>query len=382
MDLTRQPPEPKPFEFTGKSSEYFGIWIVNILLTILTLGIYSAWAKVRNNRYFYGNTYMDNASFQYLAEPLQILKGRLIAVAFLVLYVVLDSFFPLYSLVAILALLLLAPAIMVLSMSFRMRNTAWKGITFHFQRNYKQAYLIFLGPIIAIGLYIGLSAYLSYSMNATGMEAVQGEGVQSASILILILMALIGLSIPLLEYLKTCFLINNTRFGTSEFNFTSTAWGYYKIYILAFLISLVIVGIVGAIVSSAFSFSMEDGQPNVFGMVISAILITLPYIWIIAWVQTKKANLVYGNIELDRHTTESRLEVGYMMYLYITNTLAIIVSLGLLIPWAAVRTARYRASTMTFLADGNLDHFVANQQKEVNSLGEEFGEAFDIEVGL
>ena len=30
--------------FTGKASEYFGIWIVNVLLTILTLGIYSAWA--------------------------------------------------------------------------------------------------------------------------------------------------------------------------------------------------------------------------------------------------------------------------------------------------------------------------------------------------
>jgi uncharacterized membrane protein YjgN (DUF898 family) len=44
------------FSFTGGASEYFGIWIVNVLLSILTLGIYSAWAKVRNKRYFYGNT--------------------------------------------------------------------------------------------------------------------------------------------------------------------------------------------------------------------------------------------------------------------------------------------------------------------------------------
>ena len=42
-----------PFEFRGDGAEYFKIWIVNILLTIVTLGIYSAWAKVRNNRYFY-----------------------------------------------------------------------------------------------------------------------------------------------------------------------------------------------------------------------------------------------------------------------------------------------------------------------------------------
>jgi uncharacterized membrane protein YjgN (DUF898 family) len=34
-----------PVVFTGKAGEYFGIWIVNLLLSIVTLGIYSAWAK-------------------------------------------------------------------------------------------------------------------------------------------------------------------------------------------------------------------------------------------------------------------------------------------------------------------------------------------------
>lgn len=37
----------KPLTFTGTGAEYFGIWIVNLLLTIVTLGIYSSWAKVR-----------------------------------------------------------------------------------------------------------------------------------------------------------------------------------------------------------------------------------------------------------------------------------------------------------------------------------------------
>ncbi|MEM9624119.1 MAG: DUF898 family protein, partial [Pseudomonadota bacterium] len=36
--------------FTGDGTEYFRIWIVNLTLTLLTLGIYSAWAKVRTNR--------------------------------------------------------------------------------------------------------------------------------------------------------------------------------------------------------------------------------------------------------------------------------------------------------------------------------------------
>src|SRR5688500_4641132 len=76
--------EPPPairhgIEFTGRAGEFFGIWFVNLVLSVLTLGIYSAWAKVRTERYFYGNTRLGGAPFEYLAQPIAILKGRLIA---------------------------------------------------------------------------------------------------------------------------------------------------------------------------------------------------------------------------------------------------------------------------------------------------------------
>ena len=57
-------------QFTGRAGEYFGIWFVNLLLSIVTLGIYSAWAKVRTERYFYGNTSLAGANFEYLASPI------------------------------------------------------------------------------------------------------------------------------------------------------------------------------------------------------------------------------------------------------------------------------------------------------------------------
>lgn len=50
--LGSTPGAPIPFRFTGTGSEYFRIWIVNWLLTLLTLGIYSAWAKVRRIQFF------------------------------------------------------------------------------------------------------------------------------------------------------------------------------------------------------------------------------------------------------------------------------------------------------------------------------------------
>ena len=78
---TQSAAQAMPFRFTGNGGEYFRIWIVNLFLSIITLGIYSAWAKVRRNRYFYGNTRLGNAGFDYLADPKAILRGRLIAVA-------------------------------------------------------------------------------------------------------------------------------------------------------------------------------------------------------------------------------------------------------------------------------------------------------------
>ena len=68
------------FEFRGKASEYFAIWIVNMALTILTLGIYSAWAKVRRERFFYGNTVVHGSHFEYTADPVIVLRGRILAV--------------------------------------------------------------------------------------------------------------------------------------------------------------------------------------------------------------------------------------------------------------------------------------------------------------
>jgi uncharacterized membrane protein YjgN (DUF898 family) len=78
-------PEQCRFAFTGSGSEYFRIWVVNLLLTVLTLGIYSAWAKVRRLQYFDRNTLLAGASFDFHGDPKAILKGRLLGVALLAL---------------------------------------------------------------------------------------------------------------------------------------------------------------------------------------------------------------------------------------------------------------------------------------------------------
>src|SRR5476649_1623037 len=128
-----------PVEFTGSAAEYFRIWIVNLALTILTLGVYSAWAKVRKKRYFYGNTLIDGECFDYRAHPLAILKGRLIAVTALALYYACSEFAPTYHWLLFLAAPFLLPWLIVRSMAFNAYNTTYRNIRLHFRGGYREA---------------------------------------------------------------------------------------------------------------------------------------------------------------------------------------------------------------------------------------------------
>ncbi|MDZ7925598.1 MAG: DUF898 family protein [Marinagarivorans sp.] len=144
-------PRALPFDFRGDGMEYFKIWIVNIFLTVFTLGIYSAWATVRNNRYFYSNLYLDDVNFRYLADPITILKGRLIAIAAFIVYMVVSSMLPMVGIVLAVVLLVAIPYFVNQSMTFKMRMSAYKNIQFRFKASYGEAFMVlFVWPLLGV----------------------------------------------------------------------------------------------------------------------------------------------------------------------------------------------------------------------------------------
>lgn len=118
--------------FSGSGKEYFGIWIVNVLLTIITLGIYSAWAKVRRNRYFYGNTVLLGRAFEYHAKGKQILIGRVIVFAYLIFYNVMLTFVPIAGIILALLLVVFVPWLVVRGLRFSARVTSYRNVRFDF----------------------------------------------------------------------------------------------------------------------------------------------------------------------------------------------------------------------------------------------------------
>ena len=186
MDTTNSNKNPRTlgFEFKGDGMEYFKIWIVNVLLSILTLGIYSAWAKVRTNRYFYSNLYLDDSNFRYLAAPLAILKGRIIAIVAFIIYAVVSAILPILGVIMIVALVFAIPYFINQSMAFNSRMTSYKNIQFRFSASYGQAFMVlYIWPILGM-----LSLGILYPMAMLKMH----------------------------EYV-----VKNSAYGTTKFNFNA-----------------------------------------------------------------------------------------------------------------------------------------------------------------
>jgi uncharacterized membrane protein YjgN (DUF898 family) len=132
-------------------------------------------------------------------------------------------------------------------------------------------------------------------------------------------------------------------------------------------------------------FKSESADPSEimqYMPILMAIVIVPFYLWMFAYMATKRTNLLYNNIDIAGHKTKSELKTGYMMYLYLTNTLGMLLTLGLLMPWAKIRTARYRASVTSVDVAGDLSQFTVVQADQQSALGEEMGEMFDLDLGF
>ncbi|RMF15112.1 MAG: DUF898 domain-containing protein [Gammaproteobacteria bacterium] len=377
---------PRPLQFHGKAMEFFRIWAVNLVLTLLTLGIYSAWAKVRTQKYLYRNLELDGHRFDYTAEPMQILKGRLVAVALFGALSVMQNLSQDLAAWATLAFMLLMPAIIVMSLSFRLRNTRYRGVAFGFERDFKSAYMIFGLPILLAALYLAVLVFLGpQSVAERGETQVDPSQVMIFGLSVLVIMLLVALGAPGWDWWLRKFISEHARFGTTPFDFNARLRDYYGLYGKVSLIAILLFAGLFLFLNGAGRLSADMSDPQAF-MKKMAILTALPGLlaWGWAWARlnTGRINLSLNGLSLNGHQVRSRVTTGMMMWLYLSNTAAILLSLGLLIPWAKIRVLRYRASVTGLLAHSPLDQFVAEQEEQVNALGEEMGDVFDVEVGL
>jgi len=330
------------FEFYGEAAEYFRIWIVNVALSILTFGVFSAWAKVRTQRYFYANTRLAGVPFEYLAQPLPILKGRAIAFTLFGGYALAGQFSITLQLWLLGLITVLAPWLIVRGLMFHARYSSWRGLTFRFLPRYGQAYRWYLFAYLLVPLSLGLA-------------------------------------FPYVKWQQKRFVVDQHRFGGREFKFHGGSGDFYPTYLIAVGLVfgwIVLVSIVVGTLASKFGYPSAWFRYGLAGFIYFG--------YFLAWVYiaSRIANLTYGQAELDGYRLRSTLGAFDLAKLYLGNTIAILLTLGMAIPWAAIRLAQYRAAHLELVAPRDLDGFTAEWQRDESALGAEMDNLFDLDIGL
>lgn len=324
---------------------------------------------------------LDGVSFRYTASPIQILKGRIIAFVVFMLYYVSSTMSPIIAGGALLVLMLLIPAFMVMSMAFRLRNSMYRNVRFNFDKNFKQAYKVFAIPVVITGLYIFIIGQMQSQM-ATGSDGMAGEFLPIAMSVLVLSMILM---FPWWEYMITHFKVVHAKYSTSDFKFSATTKNYYGMYLKMYGLMILVFAVMGFLLAVLIPMLSSGDEPSAMASVIPVIVILLmfpAYMWMFAYIQAKRTNLVYNNLDISGNKVQSELKVSYLLYLYVTNTLAMMVTFGLLMPWAKVRTARYRASVTSLNVAGDLGQFTSDQEQQQSAIGEEIGEMFDMDLGF
>jgi len=376
-------PRELKFTFNGSGTEYFRIWIVNLILSILTLGIYSAWAKVRNKQYFYGNTELEGSTFSYLASPITILKGRLIAVGIVIAYSVATST-PIWwvSAIAVLGMLLVSPFFVQRSLMFNARNSAYRNIRFNFSGSFKEAAIVFaLLPILMLVVFGG-AGYMAESYDMWWL----------LSVAFLLALAVIA---PYFVYRQKHYFVDNSEYGTSDFTFSAGKGDFLGVWIklmlwtiVAFVGAAIVAGLVGALLGISVAGLGGDMESDaaaaaMIPMIISIyVIMAIAYLFPFIYYSVHINNLVFNSTSIKGFQLSSDYQILSFGKLVLVNTLLTIVTLGLFRPWAMVRTAQYKADHISVVATEDLDGFVAGEEEHISALGEEVGDFYDLDFGF
>ena len=318
----------------------------------MTLGIYSAWAKVRNLQYFYGNTSLNNSTFEYTAKPLQILKGRIIAMVLLIAYSLLSHFSPMMALVLLLVLIIATPWIVVLSLRFNARFTSYRNIAFRFDGSVSGAFVAYIvWPIVA--------------------------------------MFSLGLLLPFAWRQQMQYIIGNHSYGDAPFKFDVNVGEYYKM--LGILIGgSIVFFVVYFMVMGGGAMAMAGNPAAMAAAMIPMIALYLAFYLVVgAYMAVTMANIQFNNTTLSDpkssaadHRFNANWQVLSYMKLLFVNTVLILLTLGLFIPFAKVRTAAYKAEHTSFVATSDLDTFVAGEREQSNSLAEGVNDLFAMDISI
>ncbi|MFG6447574.1 YjgN family protein [Roseateles sp. BYS180W] len=370
--------------FLGSGSEYFRIWIVNLLLTLVTAGLYWPFAKARRLRYFYGNTEVDGHALAFHGDPWRMFRGFLLMVALGGVYAVASHATAWSGLIALAAAYALWPALWRSSMRFRMGQTSWRGLRFRFEGGLKDAYLA-LAPLylpvlvmVALPLALGLDPK---TMEEGGVDkALVNQYLIGTGLCTALLLLLTPWCLSLIKrYQHQGYALAQER---CDFNVRTRSW--YWLSAKALGLVLLIMAAAGGVLFLLVS-QIGGGEATKFlaaaafmGVFYALLFVVLMPFWVV-----RQHNLVWGGTHSPSLQFSSTLPLGRYLGLTLKNTLLTVITLGLYRPFAAVAASRMRLESVSLAMSGDIETWVTQQSTQQDAAAADFaGDFFGIDMGL
>ncbi|MFU2315818.1 YjgN family protein [Rahnella sp. PCH160] len=355
-----------PFSFYGKSSEYFSIWIVNLFLNIITLGIYFPWSLVKEWRYFYENTELAGNRFELYAKPTEILNFILMVFGCVFLMML-----PFVNIIVMFALFCTMPLIIIKIIGYICRSTGFRGTRFGYCCKPGEAYVSclawpFLTLIVVMVPMGAIITSILHHRDATALNFI---------LLSVFFVPFFIVRWAIQNYLYMKMIINNLLIGRARFagDFKKSAFIKYHFY--AFILSIPFF-LVAAKIMLTSAVEMESvvqaaktgSSPLPFQFIFhvyGGLLVILLGNYICSlFLRVSLTNYVCRNAVLDGdiRITSTMSYSGYFK-LALLNLVMVMCSFGLCIPHTQIRTAKYLAQCIAI--EGDIDRIIPEPSEPV-----------------
>lgn len=304
--------------FHGDGASFFGIHLVTMFLSALTLGIYSFWGRVKIRKFLYSQTEFAGERFAYHGTGMELLKGWARASLLIGAVLGLNSvLFMLWNdpasvwitqLIPLALFLTLAPLAIVGTLRYRFTRTSWQGIRFSFRGRALDFAKVFIP-----------AAFLN--------------------------LVTLGLYFPFFMAKVLPYVAEQTAFGNERFTFNGKGSALFPQTLMAAILTPLTLGI--------YAF----------------------------WYQAHVERFVWDHMAVAGARFRSTVSGGELFVLGITNGLLMLVTLGLAYPWVKVRELRYKLSHLALVGNVDWSQ-IRQEAHAAGSFGEGMADVLDLELGI
>lgn len=322
------------------ASEYARIWIVNLLLTVLTLGVYLPWARVRTQRYFLRRTMVAGNVLDYHAPPARHLPryGLACGLAAGVAGAWLGS--PIAGLLALSMALVVAPLAVHAHLTYRMAHTSWAGRRLNFEGQFNAVYSALLMPLLGIVTAAWLTLAATTFHHPVWWVALG------------FVTALWLLGLPL--FCGAYFHYRQRRLSLGPLKLLWKAshvamlmlWARTAVW--SVLASALVMGLAAVALGAWLRTQRAPRDSVLWGLAAAVALCVL--VMVLPYVQARLQNLVWNKTGNRSLRFRSHLLVKDYVILQMRHAALLILTLGLYWPWAVVASRRMRTEALTVWA--------------------------------